>query len=81
MQFQADLLGAPVRRPATLEVTALGAAALAGLATGFWKDRGVLAGAVRADRIFEPSMDAECREGLRAGWRRAVERARGWEEA
>ncbi|CAG0988142.1 glycerol kinase [Myxococcaceae bacterium] len=81
MQFQADLLGAPVRRPATLEVTALGAAALAGLATGFWKDRGELAGAVRADRIFEPSMDAECREGLRAGWRRAVERARGWEEA
>jgi glycerol kinase len=79
MQFQADILGIPVRRPACLEVTALGAAALAGLATGFWKDRSELEVAVRAERIFEPSMPAQTRDTLYAGWRRAVDRARAWE--
>jgi len=81
MQFQADILGIPVRRPAGLEVTALGAAALAGLATGFWGDRTDLESAVRAGRIFEPSMTADRRDALYAGWRRAVERARAWEVA
>jgi glycerol kinase len=80
MQFQADLLGVPVRRPPVLEVTALGAAALAGLALGFWRDRGELAAATGAGATsFEPRMSAERREDLHAGWRRAVERARGWE--
>ncbi len=79
MQFQADILGIPVRRPACLEVTALGAAALAGLATGFWKDRSELEVAVRAGRIFEPAMPAQARDALYAGWRRAVDRARAWE--
>jgi glycerol kinase len=80
MQFQADLLGVPVRRPPVLEVTALGAAALAGLAVGFWKDRSELAVATGAGAtFFEPRMVAAEREALYAGWRRAVERARGWE--
>ncbi len=78
MQFQADLLGIPVRRPAGLEVTALGAAALAGLATGFWSAREDLAQTLRAGRVFEPRLDAATREAHYAGWRRAVERARGW---
>jgi glycerol kinase len=81
MQFQADLLGVPVRRPACLEVTALGAAGLAGLATGFWRDRSELEQAVRAERIFEPRMSADERDALYAGWRRAVDRSRGWETA
>jgi glycerol kinase len=80
MQFQADLLGVPVRRPPVLEVTALGAAALAGLAVGFWRDRGELAAATGTGATsFEPRMSVERREELHAGWRRAVERARGWE--
>ncbi len=81
MQFQADLLGVPVRRPACLEVTALGAAGLAGLATGFWRDRSELEQAVRAERMFEPRMSADERDALYAGWRRAVDRSRGWDDA
>jgi glycerol kinase len=81
MQFQADVLGVPVRRPAVLEVTALGAAALAGLAVGFWPDRRALASAVGDGATrFEPQMPADRRESLYAGWKRAVERARGWAE-
>ncbi|HEX5064528.1 MAG TPA: glycerol kinase GlpK [Myxococcota bacterium] len=78
MQFQADMLGKPVERPAQLEVTALGAALLAGLCTGFWSAANApgSGGAVR----FEPKLDAERRESLYAGWKRAVERARGWAE-
>jgi glycerol kinase len=80
MQFQADVLGVPVRRPAMAEVTALGAAALAGLATGFWSDPAALESLARAgESVFEPRMQAGERECLVAGWRRAVERARGWE--
>jgi glycerol kinase len=81
MQFQADVLGIPVRRPACLEVTALGAAALAGLATGFWSNRSELEDAVRAGRIFEPRMPRDRRDALYAGWRRAVLRALAWETA
>jgi len=80
MQFQADLLGVPVRRPPVLEVTALGAAALAGLAVGYWSDRAELADAVeKGATLFEPAMSADIRSDLYAGWKRAVERSMGWE--
>jgi glycerol kinase len=82
MQFQADVLGAPVQRPAQLEVTAQGAAWLAGLGVGFWTDAGELsARAAKGGRSFEPRMPAGRREELYAGWKRAVERAREWEPA
>ncbi len=79
MQFQADILGIPVRRPVVAETTALGAAYLAGLATGFWKDREQIRANWQEDRRFEPSMPEERREALYRGWLRAVERARGWQ--
>jgi len=80
LQFQADLLGVPVERPAIVETTAWGAAALAGLAVGFWRDLDEVAAIRRVDRRFEPTMaDAE-RDRLVRGWRRAVERSRGWVE-
>jgi glycerol kinase len=77
-QFQADMLGIPVERPATTESTALGAAYLAGLATGFWRDEQELAVHLQLGRRFEPSMDVARREELYTGWERAVERAKGW---
>ena len=79
MQFQADILGIPVRRPVVAETTALGAAYLAGLAVGYWKDRDEIRSNWQEGRRFEPAMDAEQRDALYAGWQRAVERARGWE--
>ncbi len=80
MQFQADVLGVPVRRPPVLEVTALGAAALAGLGVGFWRDRSTLEAATGAGaRTFEPQMSQDRRDALYAGWQRAVERSRDWE--
>jgi glycerol kinase len=73
------VLGVPVRRPALLEVTALGAAGLAGLAVGFWRNLAELEAVGSADaRIFEPALAEAEREALYAGWRRAVERSRGW---
>ena len=81
MQFQADILGAPVQRPAVTETTALGAAYLAGLATGFWISQDEIAKQWQLEREFEPAMSADQRESLYAGWRRAVERARAWAEA
>jgi glycerol kinase len=80
MQFQADLLGVPVARPAVRETTALGAAYLAGLAVGFWRDEAEIFAQWRVDRIFEPAMNPDEREKLRARWSRAVDRARSWEE-
>src|SRR5271169_2882570 len=77
-QFQADILGIPVERPATTESTALGAAYLAGLATGFWQDEQELAAHLQLGRRFEPGMDVSRREDLYAGWERAVECAKGW---
>jgi glycerol kinase len=77
-QFQADILGIPVDRPATTESTALGAAYLAGLATGFWNDEQDLSRQLRIARRFEPAMEAGRREELYAGFERAVERAKGW---
>ena len=78
MQMQADILGCEVVRPAVLETTALGAAYLAGLATGFWKDREDVAKGWREERRFWPAMSEERREEMYAGWKRAVERAKGW---
>ncbi len=80
MQFQADTLGVPVERPAITETTALGAAYLAGLAVGFWGSQAEIAQQWQLQRRFEPSMSADQRESLYAGWQRAVERARGWAE-
>jgi glycerol kinase len=80
MQFQADVLGVPVERPAVLEVTALGAAALAGLAVAFWRDADEIGASAGAPTLFEPRLSADRRESLCAGWARAVERSRGWVE-
>jgi glycerol kinase len=80
MQFQADLLGVPVRRPPVLEVTALGAAALAGIAVGYWSDRAQLADVTgKGATVFEPSMETDRSAALYAEWKRAVERSMGWE--
>ncbi|RIL05431.1 MAG: glycerol kinase [Proteobacteria bacterium] len=82
MQLQADLLGVPVVRPGMLEVTAFGAAALAGLAAGFWRDRAELESVTgRGATRFDPALGADQRDALYAGWRRAVERSRDWETA
>jgi glycerol kinase len=81
MQFQADLLGVPVVRPAVNETTALGAAYLAGLAVGYWKSTGEIATQRKVDRRFEPAMDTGRANELRHRWTRAVERAKGWAEA
>ncbi|MCU0898085.1 MAG: glycerol kinase GlpK [Burkholderiales bacterium] len=78
MQFQADLLGVPVARPQTVETTALGAAYLAGLAAGVWRDVPEIASHWRRARVFEPRMSrAEAAERI-ANWLRAVERAKDW---
>jgi glycerol kinase len=77
MQFQADVLGVPVDRPRVVETTAMGAAFLAGLATGFWRDQAALAKARRLDRRFQPRMKAAERDALYRGWVAAVARVRG----
>ncbi|HEV8148325.1 MAG TPA: glycerol kinase GlpK [Bryobacteraceae bacterium] len=76
MQFQADILGCPIVRPADIETTALGAAYLAGLATGFFKSLGDLEKFWRAERTFQPQMDKGRREELFTGWQKAVARCR-----
>ena len=78
MQMQADILGCEVVRPACLETTALGAAYLAGLATGFWRDQEDVTANWREERRFSPAMSEERREEMYGGWQRAVERAKGW---
>jgi glycerol kinase len=78
MQFQSDLLRVPVVRPRTTETTALGAAYLAGLAVGFWKDRDEIASLWSAERIFRPQGRPAAMRKLQTAWRRAVERARDW---
>ncbi|HEB91395.1 MAG TPA: glycerol kinase [Deltaproteobacteria bacterium] len=80
MQFQADILGITVERPAVLEVTAMGAATLAGLGVGFWRDRSELDARVEAPTSFEPTMPEDERESRYRTWLRAVERSRGWVE-
>ncbi|HLQ36419.1 MAG TPA: FGGY-family carbohydrate kinase, partial [Planctomycetota bacterium] len=79
LQFQADLLAVPVRRPVVRETTALGAAYLAGLAVGYWQGLDDIASNWALDREFLPAMSAERRHGLYAGWQKAVGRALDWE--
>jgi glycerol kinase len=81
MQFQADILGIPIQLAAIAETTSLGAAYLAGLAVGLWRDTAQLARMWQAAETYEPKMSADQREGLYAGWKRAVERSRGWVES
>lgn len=78
LQIQADILGVPVQRPKVTETTALGAAYLAGLATGYWPTVESLADQWALDRTFEPQISADQRESMLAGWRKAVERAKAW---
>ncbi len=78
MQFQADVLGVPVRRPAMVETTALGAAGLAGLAVGVWPDAEAFRGAQPDPAFFEPAMAPSAREALVVGWQRAIAAARAW---
>lgn len=79
MQFQSDLLGVPVLRPKIVESTARGAAFLAGLATGFWKDQAELVDTFELERRYEPAIDQTSRDQLYAGWQKAVERVKDWE--
>ena len=78
MQLQADFLGVPVVRPQVTETTALGAAYLAGLATGFWRDGDEIAGQWQVDRRFEPHLAEGDRLAKLARWREAIERAKSW---
>jgi glycerol kinase len=78
MQFQADLLGVPVVRPAVTETTALGAAYLAGLAVGFWSSPQEIARQWRVERRFDPAASRAEADALRSRWREAVARSRGW---
>ena len=80
MQFQADILGTAVERPVITETTAMGAAYLAGLATGFWSNRDELKKQWQIDRRFESSMESEVRDRLYRGWKKAVQRSLDWEE-
>lgn len=80
LQLQADLLRVPVERPAVVETTALGAAYLAGLAVGFWRDQAEIEGHWALDRAFFPGTDDRTTDRLIAGWARAVERSLRWEQ-
>ena len=80
MQFQADILQVPVVRPRVIETTALGAAYLAGLAVGFWKNRDEIHRAWQVDRVFEPKMKPDQAAHRRSRWAEALNRARDWEE-
>jgi glycerol kinase len=80
MQFQADILGVPVERPEIIETTTLGAAYLAGLAVGFWKDKSSISRQREVNRKFQPDMAEEKREELYARWKKAVQRSMKWAE-
>ncbi|TWT67357.1 glycerol kinase GlpK [Allorhodopirellula solitaria] len=79
MQFQADILQVPVERPRVIETTALGAAFLAGLAVGFWKNLGEVESIRKSERVFEPSMPLAEVQQRRARWQEAVKRSMGWQ--
>ncbi len=79
MQFQADILGVPVVRPKITETTALGAAYLAGLGVGFWRDAAEIAGLPAEEQRFEPRMPQSRADELLQRWHDAVSRSRGWE--
>ena len=78
MQFQADILGVPVIRPKVAETTALGAAYLAGLAVGYWRNAADVAANWQVERRFDPAMSRDRASALMAGWSKAVERAKRW---
>ena len=78
MQFQADMLDAPVNRPACVETTAMGAAYLAGLAVGYWHSKEDVVKNQQLDRVFTPDMDKQIRKAKRKGWNKAVKYAYGW---
>ena len=78
LQIQSDMIRTIVDRPKTVETTALGAAYLAGLAVGYWKDRAEIAQNREIERIFTPQMEKSHRDELYKGWKRAVERSRDW---
>ena len=80
MQIQSDMIRTNVNRPKMVETTAIGAAYLAGLAVGFWKDTAEIEKIREVDKVFEPIMDIEKREKRYRGWLRAVERSRDWVE-
>jgi len=81
MQFQADLLGVPVVRPAVTETTALGAAYLAGLAVGYWPSLDAVTGQWQVDRRFEPQMTRSAAAALRERWAAALQRSKAWVSA
>ena len=78
MQTQSDLINAPVKRPCCVETTAMGAAYLAGLAVGYWKDKDEVRKNWAIDKVFEPQISAEKREEMVNGWDKAVKRSYGW---
>jgi len=80
MQFQSDILGVPVKRPEITETTAMGAAFLAGLAVGFWKDKEEIAVMLKVSRTFTPAMSEAVRNQKYEGWKKAVARSQAWEE-
>ena len=80
MQIQADLLQVPIERPRQIETTALGAAAMAGLAVGFWKDTNELLAIREVDRVFEPQISADEASRRFARWAQAVDRSKDWED-
>lgn len=80
MEFQSDILGTVVRRPVTLETTALGAAYLAGLAVGFWESKEEISTQWKLDKEFLPAMEEETRNKKYSGWKKAVKRAMEWEK-
>jgi len=81
MQLQADMLNVPVVRPKVAETTALGAAYLAGLAVGFWKDQADIARQWQVDKRFTPAMKSAARTRIAKGWAQALSRAKAWEES
>jgi glycerol kinase len=78
MQFQADLLGIPLEKPVVTEMTAFGAAYLAGLEVGLWQSLEAIAQQWKIAKVFEPRMSEDQREGLYAGWKNAVARSFDW---
>lgn len=79
MQFQSDILGTAVERPEVIESTALGAAYLAGIQVGVWRKEDIIANR-KIQRRFEPAMDDATRVRLYKGWKKAVDRTKGWAE-
>lgn len=80
MQFQSDINHQTIRRPMIRETTALGAAYLAGLAVGLWKDLDDIRSQWTLDKLYEPKMPEDLRQKYLRGWKKAVSRAKDWEE-